>query len=403
MKARYSIFVLFTLFLTLFSCIDESEEFQRPAYNPDDYPNPLEKSPYHIEDYHLLKSTLNIPEIPYVYTLKLPPHVLEDPYREIEIDRNQATLGRVLFFDKDLSRDNNISCASCHRPELAFSDNKKLSMGFRGEETHRNSLALGSTTSNAAYFETHGIFGLGFMWDFTQESVADVSRLALTSNIEMGMTMDEVLKRVQSKGYYTTLVKAAFGDEDITEERLFTSLESFVLSIGSYESRFDEGIIAANGEMELPFSSFTASENRGKQLYIEHCGVCHGTKLSNPLSYANNGLETQYTDTGIGFRSIPNGFMDPGQAFKIPGLRNIALTAPYMHDGRIETLKEVVEFYNSGIQDHEDLARLLRGENRNPIRLNLTELDKQALLDFLHTLTDEKFLGYDKYKDPFKL
>lgn len=402
MKTHYLIFALFLSLTLLVSCMDDSEEFQKFEYNPEDYPDPSVESPYHVEDYHILKQDLNLPQIPFTYTLSLPQYMVDVGIHEAELSDNQATLGRVLFYDNSLSRNETISCATCHKQELAFSDNQKLSKGIRGRETQRNSMPLGSTVSMAAYHSYGDRGGRAFLWDFKAINVREVSTMALTNPLEMDMTMKEVLERVKSKSYYPTLFKAAFGDEEITEERMISGFESFVMGMGSYESKFDEAMVAAQGDMEATFSSFTESENRGKDLYFQDCGICHGFKLVHPLPYGNNGLELEYKDPGIDNFFTPDGNWISGQSFKMPGLRNIALTAPYMHDGRFETLREVVDFYSTHIQDHPDLSEVLRDDNGNPVQFNYTDQEKTDLVAFLETLTDHEFTSYEKYSNPFK-
>lgn len=387
--------------------MDDSREFQKFTYDPEDYPDPLAEPSYNQEDYLMLKTTLTLPREPFTYTLDLPDYILENTYiKERAISANKATLGRVLFYDKNLSYNKSVSCASCHRQGIAFSDNQKLSRGFIDKETKRNSMALGSQVSIATYHYNSGRESpwAPFLWNLKGSTAAETSRRAITSPIQMGMLVEEVVERVQASSHYQVLFKAAFSDEEITEEKILEGLGSFVLSIGSYESRFDEGMIAAQGDIENDFVSFSVSENRGKALYIRDCGVCHGEKLIRPVFYGNNGLSSTYSDEGAQ-RFCPDltgACSHVGQSFKVPALRNIALTAPYMHDGRMESLEEVIDFYSTNIQDHEDLSEELRDDNGNPVKFNYTDQEKQALKDFLLTLTDNKLTRKEKYSNPFK-
>jgi len=328
-----------------------------------------------------------------------------------------ATLGRVLFYDKDLSADGTISCASCHHQELAFSDNVSFSEGVHENLTTRNSIALGSIASfNDEYGghtgseQTEGNPGL--FWDERAPSVKAQMEQTFANPDEMGMDITQLVGIVKSKSYYQTLfniTQFGFGVQEaqgITTDNILTSIETFVRSVRSNQSKFD--LVAENNnvfnldQFQNDWSGFTKAENNGKVLFANHCGSCHGKSvmgqsfINNTIAptVANNGLDMEYLDKGVGevsFLSSDNG------KFKIPGLRNIALTAPYMHDGRFEGLKEVVDFYSEGIQAHENLDRRLQGDDRNPIKLNLSEEDKLNLVSFLNTLTDEKMINDSKW------
>ena len=150
----------------------------------------------------------------------------------------------------------------------------------------------------------------------------------------------------------------------------------------------------------VAFSNFTDSENRGKELFVQHCSSCHGDRMvSAPVSIANNGLDLTYTDLGIGART---GFNQDKGLFKVPHLRNVAVTGPYMHDGRFETLEEVIDFYSDEVQAHDNLHPALRDDNGQVRRLNLSAADKQAMVDFLGTLTDYELAADVRFSDPFK-
>lgn len=354
-------------------------------------------------------SILNLPASVFNYAnIDLPPtftspNVLN---QDNEPDSNRvtdwgATLGRVLFYDKALSLNNTISCASCHQQEHGFSDPSKFSTGFEGGPTPRNSMGL----ANARYY-TSG----AFFWDERAASLEEQVLMPIQDHVEMGMTLDSLTTRLSSRSYYPELFQLAFGDEEVNPNRISLALSQFIRSMISFQSKYDEGlqtIPPGSDQANTPFSNFTDSENLGKALFFSqrtNCAACHGTinfVAPNPL---NNGLDQTSYDSGVG--AVTG---DPRQValFKINSLRNIETTAPYMHDGRFATLEEVIEHYNSGIKPHPNLSPQLRApgnrgpNNVQPIQMNLTEEEKQALVDFLKTLTDENFLTDERFSDPF--
>jgi cytochrome c peroxidase len=358
----------------------------------------------------------DLPDEPFDYSLKMSPqfagNIFTDPsglpitgfgfgfnHQNPVIQDHGATLGRVLFYDPQLSLNNSISCASCHKQELAFSDGVAASTGFAGKVTPRNSMAI----INAG-------FNQNLFWDSRVQSVAQLATKPIQNHIEMGMEeMIRLTQKLAKVEYYSALFEKAYGDPSITEERIGRALAQFVCSITSSNAKFDREEL--NG-----FAGFNTMERMGKDLFFSsrtNCNRCHaapnfaapdfvgGEYGSNGGTFggggedlrgtANNGLDLVYTDQGLG-----NG------KFRIPSLRNIALTAPYMHDGRHKTLEEVIEHYNSGVKPHTHLDKNLRSANGTPLRPDLNSLEKQALLAFLHTLTDEKMMHDEKWSNPFK-
>jgi cytochrome c peroxidase len=243
-------------------------------------------------------------------------------------------------------------------------------------------------------------------WDSRSRSLQEMVLKPVQNHIEMGMEDLAFLKtKLQKISYYPALFKKAYGNEYITEEGINTALMQFLASMVTHSSKFDEGA-------KTKFQNFTALENIGKDLFISErlsCTKCHngvnfslgdeisfdnpygGGSNSGPAGTANIGLDLVYKDNGRG-----NG------KFKIPSLRNIELTAPYMHDGRFKSLEEVVEHYNNGIKGHSNLDANLKNSNGEPRRLNLSNIEKSALIAFLKTLTDKTFTTDSKYSNPFK-
>jgi len=301
-----------------------------------------------------------------------------------------ATLGRVLFYDKRLSINDTVSCSSCHRRENGFSDPRKVSLGFAGGAGDRNAMGL----TNARWYERRAFF-----WDERAATLEVQVLRPIQDPVEMGMTTAALVTKLEGTSYYAGLFSAAFGSPGITVDRVSRALAQFIRSIVSVSSKYDQGV-------PLNFSNFTAEEALGRQLFLGQvgratCATCHGTDSFTPTQRINNnGLENPYLDKGVG--ALTGLAQDEG-LFKVPTLRNIELTAPYMHDGRFSTLEQVVEFYNSGVVDHPNLSPPLRSPPPvpGPLRLNFTIAQKTALVAFLKTLTDRTVVEAVRFSDPF--
>ena len=303
-----------------------------------------------------------------------------------------ATLGRVLFYDKTMSANNSISCASCHIQENGFSDPERLSEGFEGGLTGRNSMSL----SNARYYENGRFF-----WDERASTLEDQVLMPIQDDVEMGLSLTELVSKLQGKDYYGDLFIEAFGTADITSDRISRALAQFVRSMVSFESNYDVALVSAGGDERRPFNEFSEVENLGKNLFFSNrteCSNCHETATFSGDQARNNGLDAVSTDLGVG--GVTGRGEDAGE-FKVGSLRNIALTGPYMHDGQFSSLREVVAFYNNGVQDNPNLDNRLERGGR-PIRMNLNPNEIDALVAFLNTLTDEIFISDPKFSDPFK-
>jgi len=379
----------FFVMVTLFSC--------KKAKEPITTINPFHDA------YTEASQHLNLPEIANDYSVDFPKYLSNNAFFAPTIDNEKATLGRVLFYDKKLSRTNEVSCASCHIQEMAFADGKQFSDGVSGRQTSRNSIGLGSTISFGAYYGSGSFFGINFFWDDRAESVADQSRGSLTNSAEMDMDMDLVVERVkENPQYYKWLFMEAYPD-GINEDNILDAIQHFVNSMGSYDSPFDKGMNENNGNEYATFANFTAKQNRGKEIFMDNCTSCHSkfaARSTTPM--ANNGLSMQYADKGKALLS--NQSSDNG-VFKVPSLRNVELTQPYMHDGSMATLEDVVEHYSTGIVKHTNLSQNLMVGGQ-PKHLNLSSSDKVALVEFLKTFTDPKFTDSnekdERYADPFK-
>lgn len=340
-----------------------------------------------------------LPATPYAYAVKLPPHLaaLEAPAPEAGPAGDAvATLGRVLFHDRTLSRNGLVSCASCHTQAFGFDDPTRLSIGFEGKVTRRAAM----TVANARFVPA-GRF-------FRDERAASLEEQVLdpfTDPIEMGLGPGELEQRIGARGFYPALFEQAFGDPRISRERVAAALAGFVRAVVAVRSRYDEGRRQVTDAMQ-PFANFTRAENRGKALFLTPrdqggagCAACHEGEAFMLASPRNNGLPQGKTADG-GLGEITGRAEDFGK-FRAGTLRNVAVTAPYMHDGRFETLEEVVDHYVSGVQDSPTLDPALRDTGGAPARLDLPPSDREALVAFLETLTDEQLLADDRFSDPF--
>lgn len=361
---------------------------------------------YADEEYDIITKDLSLPKDLLDYSVELPRHMREVGMIPPAITDAKATLGRVLFYDKKLSAKNTVSCASCHHQNLAFSDNVDLSEGFDGQKTLRNSLALGSVANFSSSYGSGGSGGHAgqgralFFWDERAQSISQQTLLTIEDDIEMGMDLNELVTKLNQEDYYRILFHKAYGDETINANRIAEAMQEFVNAMVSVDSRFDEGM---NRELNAfaDFGNYNQQENIGKQLFLDNCSACHGNNMSLSIeAVANNGLDAVYTDLGVGAITLSS--LDEGK-FKIPFLRNIALTGPYMHDGRFESLYDVIDHYSSGIQMNNSLDFRLRDPNNfnEPLKMNFTDDEKQALVAFLETLTDNTFLTAEKFGDPF--
>lgn len=309
-----------------------------------------------------------------------------------------ATLGRVLFYDKHLSLNNSVSCGSCHKQEYAFADNKALSLGYENRSTRRSSPSIenlgGSDLKTPKTTTSQALF-----WDGRENIINNLIARPITNHVEMGVTdFSELSGKLKDLPYYRDLFIKAFGSDDVNIDRISLAITYFICAIKANHTRFDDANV---GSVTL-----TALEQEGQQLFTTKyfCASCHHT---DPNGYAmgatiaNIGLDKVSADPGAG--AIAGNNSDDG-AFKVPNLRNVALTAPYMHDGRFKTLDDVLDFYSHGIQDAAHLSFVLRDQNTGkPIQMNISDQERAALKAFLNTLTDYNMITDPKFSDPFQI
>lgn len=364
----------------------------------------------------------NLPTVPYNYSnIQFPTTFSEYVFSfdntpiDNPITDEGATLGRVLFYDKQLSRNGTIACASCHKQELGFADGEPQSEGFDGQLGRRNAMGI----ANARFYKPKRFF-----WDHRAATLEDQVLMPFQNPLEMGMTLDGLVDKVASLAYYRPLFKNAFNDENVTSNRISKALAQFVRSIYSFNTKYDKGLEMTRDIFE-DFPNFTPLENLGKRIFNgeatpEAIGTCVTCHLPNaiPLHYitgtspnANQVIFSGGEADNIGLDPDTTG-VDNGEGafygilglfghFKTPSLRNIELTAPYMHDGRFATLEEVVEHYSTGVLDHPYLSAHMKDSNGAPRHLELNPKEAAALVAFLKTLTDEELVNDERFFDPF--
>lgn len=296
---------------------------------------------------------------------------------DFPLTNERVALGERLFHETLLSRDATVSCSTCHQSASAFSDSRQFSLGIDGQQGKRNSMPL----VNLAWKDS-------FFWDGRAQSLREQVLMPIEDHLEMDASIETVVEKLSADSTYKTEFETAFGEGGINGERIAIALEQFLLSLTSYDSKFDR---AALGKDEL-----TVEETRGLELFMTEfdprrglhgadCFHCHGGAFFTQHSFHNNGLES-FGDRGL--EEVTGKESDRGK-FITPSLRNIALTAPYMHDGRFQSLEEVVAHYASGVERSPTLDPNIA---KHPVGgLPLTEEDQSALVAFLKTLTDERF------------
>lgn len=300
---------------------------------------------------------------------RYPGHVSAPRYdfKNNPLQREKVELGRALFFDPLLSADTTISCASCHSPYNAFAHtDHDLSHGIKDRIGTRNAPAL----FNLAWQKL-------FMWDGAVNHLEVQALAPITHPDEMGESIQQVVKKLQQSELYPALFKRAYSDTLINSERILKALAQFQLTLVSFQSKYDS--------VQAGKAKFTEQEARGYSLFKMHCNGCHSEPLFTNYGFANNGLAVDTSLRDYGRWKITHNPAD-SLLFKIPSLRNLSYSFPYMHDGRFKKLSQVLNHYTSGIVQHPTLSAPLQ----QPIALSANE--KVDVISFLLTLNDRTFV-----------
>jgi len=304
------------------------------------------------------------------------PQPATDIFSNNRLTEEGFQLGRKLFYDGRLSRDGNFPCASCHQQFAAFATyDHQFSHGFNNTFTVRNA---------------PGLFNLAWMkemhWDGGVNHLEVQPLAPITNTNEMAETIEQVLQKLAADSEYPRLFAATFGDPTINSQRMLKALSQFMGSIVSANSKYDQ--------VKKGAASFSPGEQSGYTVFKAHCNSCHTEPLFTDYSYRNNGFALDPFLKDIGRMGITG---NPGDSlkFKVPTLRNVALTFPYMHDGRRNSLSQVIEHYRNGIiTSQPTLDPLLKN------RLPITSQQRVALLEFLQTLTDQSMLKDPRFEQP---
>jgi cytochrome c peroxidase len=322
--------------------------------------------------------------------------------KENPLTNEGVKLGRRLFYDPILSGSNLIACAHCHKQSQAFTDGLAHSLGESAVPLPFNT----PTLANLMWGPQH------FFWDGRVPSLEIQALMPITNPDEMNQNLNELVAELQQVEEYRQLFASAYGE--ISQENIAKALSAFQRSLVSANSRYDQflaGEIRLTDEEELGRKLFMAHPDVKASLRGGNCIDCHSQFLTGGFDtqydgFSNNGLDSD-KDLLPGLMAV-TGKPEHRGLFKVPTLRNIALTAPYMHDGRFKTLEEVLDHYNQGIKLSSTLSPLIiEADNLGQIEqyepsLNLSGREKKAIIAFLHTLTDEQFITDAKFSNPFK-
>lgn len=297
-----------------------------------------------------------------------------------EVSREGFELGRALFYDPVLSSDSSIACANCHQQVKAFSDPvHRFSRGVNDKEGIRNAPAI----QNMAFQST-------FFWDGGVRHLDFVPINAITSEKEMADKITQVVIKLNRSKTYPDKFASAFANEKPTSQKMLFALSQFMNMMVSANSRYDK-YIRKEGEQ------LTTEELEGLSLFKTKCGACHASDLFTDGSFRNNGLDASF-EKDEGRKHITELTEDIGK-FKVPSLRNAELTAPYMHDGRFKTLKEVLDHYGQNVKLSETLDIELKGNSS--LGIALTEEEKSKIIAFIKTLSDRTFTQDNRFSNPF--
>jgi cytochrome c peroxidase len=393
-KTKITLFILSFILMGTYACKDDSEIIGKPLGNT----------------YEAIKTKfgtkIDLENLANYATQNIPSYITKDNTANNDITDKGATLGRVLFYDKMLSVDNTIACASCHKQDLAFGDSPAASKGINGT-TSRHSMRL----INTRFAEEDKFF-----WDKRAANLELQSSQPIQDHIEMGYSgengdpsLTDLIAKLSTEDYYSEFFEYVYGDESITEERIQNALAQFIRSIQSFDSKFDQGRATASSD-RANFDNFTADENAGKLLFLAptkfssdgvrtaggaNCGSCHRAPEFDIDPISRNNGTTGVIGGGTDLTVI-----------RSPSLRDIVNQAGnvnglLMHNGRFGALQGVIAHYNNIPANNDNLDNRLRpGDNLQ--NLNLSATEKSQIVEFLKTLTGRDVYTNQKWSNPFE-
>lgn len=331
---------------------------------------------------------------PTPYQLEIPSHF---PQMQIPEDNPMTVegveLGRLLFYEKKLSGDNSISCGSCHAPSSAFSDPNQFSTGIDGVQGRRNSMALINLGWNDFFF-----------WDGRAKTLEEQILIPVEDPVEMHETWPRAMSKLKSDPAYRNWFYKAFNTENADSTHAAKAIAQFLRTMISGKSKFDvmykyENNLPLSASEQAIYNSITVSEWGGYDLFRSlngaDCFHCHNGPLMQVKKFSNNGMDATFTDLGRG--EVTGNSNDNGK-FKVPTLRNIEFSAPYMHDGRFATLDDVINHYSHFIQISPTIDPLIEFASQGGVQLDAQE--KDLIKQFLLTLSDEEFINNPAFKAP---
>lgn len=291
---------------------------------------------------------------------------------------NGVALGKKLFYEGKLSRNNTISCGFCHIQEYAFTHHgHNISHGIDDRLGMRNAPPI----QNMAFLKN-------YTWDGVSHNLDERSLVPITTDFEMDSSLPEAVAKLNADANYKKMFKAAFGDENITGEKILKAISQFMATMISADSKYDR--------MKKGNAVFTADENKGMALFQNKCAACHSGDLFTDESYRNTGMyyNSQFNDRGR-YRVTLD--WNDNMKFRVPSLRNVEYTAPYMHDGRFYRLDAVMNFYSENVENQPNLDPLLKQNGH--LGIPMTSLEKQNIITFLKTLSDKNFITNPKFAE----
>jgi cytochrome c peroxidase len=301
-----------------------------------------------------------------------------------------AELGRYLFYDPILSVDSTFSCSSCHKQQYAFSDSPRpFSRGIKGHAMSRNTPALYNLAWYPSYF-----------WDGRANSIEEQVFHPVREYNEMNLDWSSAAQRLARNPFYKTQFKNAFDCDQIDSTHIAKAIAQFMRTLVSYQSKYDAVLSGAASFTTDEYDGFVLVNDQTKGDCI-HCHATDGAVLGTSLIFSNNGLDATHNPLNlndIGRAKVTNRKEDIGK-FKVPSLRNLAFTSPYMHDGRFKTLEEVIDFYSEGVKNSATLDARMQYAHRGGVKLSAEE--KVKIKAFLLTLSDSTFITNPEFSNPF--